>query len=43
MRLSHPRPLIIGALTLVVLAGVFMLYVQPDFMVQMANQVWGCF
>lgn len=25
------------------LAGVFFLYTQADFMVQMANQVWACF
>jgi hypothetical protein len=25
------------------LGGVFALYAQPDFMVQMANQVWACF
>jgi hypothetical protein len=41
MRLS--RPLLLGALATAVLAGVFMLYTQPDFMVQMVNQVWGCF
>lgn len=25
------------------LGAVFSLYIQPDFMVQMANQVWACF
>jgi hypothetical protein len=43
MRLSRTLPLIFGALAFVVLAWVFMLYAQPDFMFQMANQVWGCF
>jgi hypothetical protein len=33
----------LGALAAVVLAGVFFLYTQPDFMVQMANQLWSCF
>ena len=27
----------------VLLVAVFMLYARPDFMVQMANQVWACF
>jgi hypothetical protein len=25
------------------LAGVFLLYARPDFMVQIANQLWSCF
>lgn len=25
------------------LAGVFALYLEPDFMLTMANQVWACF
>lgn len=28
---------------LAVLAGVFMLYTQPAFMVTMIDQVWSCF
>ena len=32
-----------GLLAAVVLAAVFMMYTQPDFMVQMANQLWACF
>jgi hypothetical protein len=28
---------------LAALAGVFMLYLQPEFMVGLANQVWACF
>lgn len=32
-----------ATLAAAVLAGVFMLYAQPDFMVQMANQLWSCF
>jgi hypothetical protein len=26
-----------------VLLGVFYLYVRPDFLVQLSNQVWACF
>jgi hypothetical protein len=33
----------VGALVVGVLVGVFMLYTQPDFLVQMANQLWACF
>jgi len=32
-----------GTLLAATLAGVFSLYLRPDFMVQMVNQVWGCF
>ena len=32
-----------GALVVAVLVGVFALYTQPDFLVQMANQLWACF
>jgi hypothetical protein len=33
------------AYTAAVLAcvGVFMLYIQPEFLVTLANQVWSCF
>ena len=37
------KRLAIAGLALAVLAGVFVLYTRPDFMVQMANQVWACF
>lgn len=37
------KRLLIGALAAAVLAGVFLLYTRPDFMVQMANQLWSCF
>lgn len=37
------RPIALGVLLVAVLIGVFFLYTQPDFMVQMANQVWACF
>lgn len=32
-----------GMLVASVLGAVFFLYTQPDFVVQMANQVWACF
>jgi hypothetical protein len=41
MRLS--TRLVIGALALLALAGAFYLYTQPDFLLQLANQVWACF
>lgn len=31
------------AVAMAVLAAVFLLYTQPEFMVQMANQLWSCF
>lgn len=31
------------AATLVILLGVFGLYLRPDFMVDMTNQIWACF
>jgi hypothetical protein len=37
------RPWIVGLLALVALLAVFFLYTRPDFMVQMANQLWACF
>ncbi|MGE8494409.1 MULTISPECIES: hypothetical protein [Comamonas] len=33
----------IWLLVAVLLALVFMLYAQPEFMVQMADHVWACF
>ncbi|MGD9772775.1 hypothetical protein [Diaphorobacter sp.] len=34
----------LGAATaLLVLLAVFMLYLQPDFMLTLADQVWACF
>jgi hypothetical protein len=37
------RRLLTYALAVAVLLGVFMLYLQPGFMVQMAQMVWSCF
>lgn len=41
--MSWRKKLLLAAMVTFVLAGVFLLYTQPDFMVQMANQVWACF
>lgn len=35
--------IVVWVLALAVLLGVFALYLQPDFMVQLAQQVWACF
>ncbi|MDR7307832.1 hypothetical protein [Rhodoferax saidenbachensis] len=35
--------LAVGTIALLALTGVFYLYTQPDFLVQLANQVWACF
>ena len=43
---TRPRRWWLGAVWLLaalVLAGVFMLYTQPEFMVRMADHVWACF
>jgi hypothetical protein len=32
-----------GLFCLVVLLGVLSMYLQPDFLLTLANQVWGCF
>ena len=41
--MSTTRQLLTGLVATAALAGVFMLYTQPDFLVQMANQLWACF
>jgi hypothetical protein len=37
------KRLLVGVPAAVILVGVFLLYTRPDFMVQMANQLWSCF
>ncbi|WP_255033874.1 hypothetical protein [Rhodoferax sp. TH121] len=39
---TRHRLVLWGAVALA-LVGVFYLYTQPDFLVQLANQVWACF
>ena len=46
---ADPPPLprgqraLLGALARAAMAGVFGWYLEPEFMVTMADQVWGCF
>ena len=42
MRTRYKRSIVAGAL-LAVLLGVFALYLQPDFMLTLADQIWACF
>ncbi len=41
--MSTPARLSAWTAALLALAGVFALYLQPDFVVDLANQVWACF
>jgi hypothetical protein len=34
---------VVGVLAVAALLAVFGLYVRPEFMLTLANQVWGCF
>ena len=43
MTFKNSRKLLVWAVAVAVSLGVFSLYVQPDFMVMLANQVWACF
>ena len=38
-----PRPLAGAALVMAVLVAITTLYLQPDFVITLANQVWMCF
>lgn len=38
-----PWRLLGGSLAMAILLGVFFMYGRPDFLVQMANQIWACF
>jgi hypothetical protein len=44
-RLSLPviRQALIGLACIAVLMGVLSMYLQPEFLLTLANQVWGCF
>lgn len=33
----------LAGVALLALAAVFALYLRPDFMVQLSNQLWACF
>jgi hypothetical protein len=43
--LSHPliRQALIGLVCIAVLLGVMSMYLKPEFLLTLANQVWGCF
>jgi hypothetical protein len=43
-RLSElKRRLLIATVAAALLAGIFMLYLQPEFLRMVAEQVWACF
>lgn len=41
--MSTPRRLTLAALAVGALLAVFALYTRPDFLLQLADQVWACF
>jgi hypothetical protein len=41
--MSQPRKLIAFSAALLACVGVFLLYIQPEFMVLLAEQMWACF
>lgn len=41
--MSAPRQAALAVLGAAGLLGVFALYTRPDFLVQLANQLWACF
>ena len=42
---QHPfvRQALVAVVCTLVLLGVLSLYLQPDFLLTLANQMWGCF
>jgi hypothetical protein len=40
---SHWRTLLIGVLCTLILLSVLSLYLQPLFLMTLANQMWSCF
>jgi hypothetical protein len=42
---QHPfvRQALVTVVCTLVLLGVLSLYLQPDFLLTLANQMWGCF
>ncbi len=40
---TRMRRLALWAAVLLALGGVFLLYLQPQFMLRMADQLWACF
>lgn len=41
--MQRKRRVALTVLALAALAGVFVLYTRPEFLVQLSNQVWACF
>lgn len=41
--MKTPLQWLMGVLLAAALAAVFSMYLRPEFMVQMVNQVWACF
>ena len=41
--MSTPRRLTLAALAAAALLAVFALHTRPDFLLQLADQVWACF
>jgi len=37
------QSILLMAIALAILLMVFQLYTQPDFLVQLSNQIWACF
>jgi hypothetical protein len=40
---NNIKQLLIWAVTAIALVAVFMAYIRPEFMVDLANQIWLCF
>jgi hypothetical protein len=41
--MSTPKRLLAYSAAVLACVGVFMVYIQPEFMVMLAGQVWACF
>ncbi len=41
--MKQGRQFLLYGIALALLLAVFSLYARPDFLVMLANQVWGCF
>jgi hypothetical protein len=41
--MQRKRHIALAVLALAALAGVFVLYTRPDFLLQLSNQIWACF
>ena len=43
MRMKNGQTFLLYAVAVAVLLGVFSLYMRPEFLVMLANQIWACF